>query len=419
MRAPDVVAIGTVLDGKYRVERHLAEGGMGIVLLATHLQLDRLVAIKFLRASARLDASIFERFQHEAKLAAQIRSEHVVRVHDVGLMHDLGPYMVMEYLEGDTLASLLTNGALPVGEAVDYVLQACNALAEVHALGIVHRDLKPENLFLAQRRPHPPIVKLIDFGISKLAPRRGNTGEWTGEALGTPAYMSPEQLEGDRVDERADIWGLGVVLYELLTNRKPFDEPTLPDLCTAIVSAAPVRPSAIRPDVPPEVERALLRCLEKSPANRVRSVLELATALAPFGRATPDERLQGVALASRPLQHITRSAPTVVVDRGRSSRSILPLLAGFGVLAVLGIGLILYAITSRKPAPSPPVAAVASVVVPVTTVTAPPTAPSDSVSLELPSPPLIVDPVDSAPTTKRPKRPAPARDPRASFGERK
>jgi serine/threonine-protein kinase len=419
-----VPPIGAVLDGKYRVESLLAEGGMGIVILATQLQLARRVAIKFLRATARQAEGVLEQFEREAKLAAQIKSEHVVRVHDVGVLPALGPYMVMEYLEGENLGSLLGHGPLPVPEAVDYVLQACDALAEIHALEIVHRDVKPDNLFLARRPPHAPIVKLIDFGISKATPRRGARGEWTSETLGTPAYMSPEQLDTGVADERGDIWSLGVVLYELVTGRLPFDAPDLPELCTNILTTQPTRPSQLRPDLPIEIERAILRCLAKDPAERIGSVLDLAQLIGPYARpANPTNRVERVALASRPVDP-SRAAKTMLV--ARKQRTWIPAaLAVCAFLAISGGTLGLFALKAgaKKPTtaavPMPTEAPAGTAQTAPSAATASPTADS---TLELAAEPALTPSATATPgprPTKKLPSPRPASDPRAGFGERR
>ncbi len=284
--------MGSVVDGKYRIEATIAEGGIGVIVRATHLGLGQQVAIKYLKPDALKDARLVERFEREARLAAQIASEHVVHVQDVGSLPGAGPYMVMEYLVGRDLGSIVEEGPLPVARAVDYVLQVCDALAEAHALRIVHRDIKPDNMFLAQRPSNTAILKLIDFGISKMAPKRGEGGDWahdtgTDERFGTPLYMSPEQLRSPAsVDERADIWALGVVLFELITGEAPFDAADMPALCAAIVSSEPRPLRALRPEAPQALEAVILKCLEKDPAQRFRNVAELAQDLEPF--ATTD-----------------------------------------------------------------------------------------------------------------------------------
>jgi serine/threonine protein kinase len=282
-------ANGALLAGKYLVEETVAEGGIGVIVLARHLALDQRVAIKYLKPRALKNPVLVERFVREGRLAAQISSDHVVRVFDVGSLADGGPYMVMEYLVGQDLGSLLQSGPLSVPRAVDYIIQACDALAEAHVLRIVHRDIKPENLFLAERPSNTPIIKIIDFGISKVVPTRGEDGNWghetaASERFGTPLYMSPEQLHSSsNVDLRTDIWSLGVTLYELLTGQLPFAGNDLPQLCTSVLASPPSRLTDVLADAPPLLEAVLLRCLEKDPDLRFDDVAELADELAPFG----------------------------------------------------------------------------------------------------------------------------------------
>ena len=213
---------GEILAGKYRVERLLGSGGMGMVVAAHHLDLDEKVALKLLLPGAATNPMLVARFVREARAAAKIKSEHVARVTDVGQLEDGSPYMVMEHLEGSDLAAYLTRtGPLPVAEAVDFVLQACEALAEAHGLGIVHRDLKPANLFCVQRVDDQRSIKVLDFGISKISVDTASQSlTQTSALMGSPLYMSPEQMQSARtVDARADIWSLGVILFELLAGR--------------------------------------------------------------------------------------------------------------------------------------------------------------------------------------------------------
>ena len=282
-------ANGTIISEKYLVEEKLAEGGIGVVVVARHLVLHQRVAIKYLKPKTLANPAIVERFLREARLAAQLKSEHVVRVYDVGTLPDGGPYMVMEYLVGEDLGRTIQGGPLPLPLAVDYTLQACDALAEAHALSIVHRDIKPENLFVVQRSSNSPILKIIDFGISKVRPKRGDGGYWgtetaSGERFGTPLYMSPEQLRSSaKVDVATDIWSLGIVLYELLTGSLPFRGDDLPQVCTSVLTEPPIPLTTRCPDAPLELEIILIKCLEKNPDRRFRNVAELARELAPFG----------------------------------------------------------------------------------------------------------------------------------------
>ncbi|WP_438022338.1 protein kinase domain-containing protein [Sorangium sp. So ce233] len=281
MGAP--VSAGDVLAGKYQVERVLGEGGMGVVVAARHLLLGERVAIKFMLPQALARADVVPRFLREGQAAARIRSEHVTRVYDVGKLAGGEPYLVMEYLEGTDLKAVLRDrGPLPVELACDYLLQACEALAEAHALGIIHRDLKPGNLFLSHRADGSPLIKVIDFGISKMALAADTTAQAVGDMtqtstmLGSPLYMAPEQMLSTKsVDVRADIWSMGAILYQLLTGAIPFRGDSVMEIYDLIL-AGPPRLVALRADVPARLDWAVQRCLQKSPADRFGSIAELA-----------------------------------------------------------------------------------------------------------------------------------------------
>jgi serine/threonine-protein kinase len=257
---------------------------MGIVVAATQLELDRPVAIKFLVAEAAKAPEIVARFAREARAVAKIQGEHVARVLDVGVLENGLPYMVMEYLDGADLAQRLAHeGMLPLPEIARYLLEACEALAEAHAAGIVHRDLKPANLFLARRPDRTTIVKLLDFGISK-SPIGSAAGITSTQAvMGSPVYMSPEQLvSAKHVDARSDIWSLGVVLFEALAGTPPFNAESMPQIVTRILHTPAPPLAEARPDLPASVGAIVERCLAKDPAARFGDVAELAWALAPF-----------------------------------------------------------------------------------------------------------------------------------------
>jgi serine/threonine protein kinase len=323
---------GDILAGKYRVERVLGVGGMGIVVAAHHLQLDEKVALKFLLPEALKSPVAVARFVREARAAVKIKSEHVARVIDVGTLEAGSPYIVMEYLEGGDLEGWLKQrGALPFEQAVEFVLQACVAIAEAHALGIVHRDLKPANLFCVRRADGQLSIKVLDFGISKVTDLSGSnplTGMTkTSAVMGTPLYMSPEQLRSAKnVDARADIWALGVILYELLTGQSAFLADTLMELTLKIAEEPPPPLRSLRPDAPDGLEAIILRCVEKHPDRRYRNVAELAVALHPFApnRATASvERISGIikaaALASGALDvPLSPHAPSTGTSAGTS-----------------------------------------------------------------------------------------------------
>jgi eukaryotic-like serine/threonine-protein kinase len=283
------VCEGEIVGGKYLVRRVLGRGGMGYVLEAEHIELGHRVALKFLASSLCANARAVERFQREGRSAVRIQSEHVARVVDVGRLESGVPFLAMEFLDGIDLGQLLaTQGPLGVSEAVDYVLQACDAIGEAHSLGIVHRDIKPANLFLTRRRDGSSLVKVLDFGISKAmhAQHESLSMTATDAVLGSPVYMSPEHLRSSKnVDSRTDIWALGTVLYELLAGRPPFMAETL----LAVYAAVEMRPVAPletwRADVPAAVGAAVSCCLEKDPNRRYQTLAELGAALAPFGPA--------------------------------------------------------------------------------------------------------------------------------------
>ncbi len=281
---------GKILAGKYRIERTLGEGAMGFVLQATHLGLDEAVAIKLMRPEVQNMEGALGRFAKEAKIAARIRSEHVAKVLDVGELEPFGPYIVMEYLEGNTLAEVLDarlldgRGPLQPDRVIEYVLQACEALAAAHAIDVIHRDVKPDNLFVT-RHGGLETLKLLDFGISKAA----LTGPVLGGAvatstvsfvMGTPLYMSPEQLRSSPdIDARTDVWSIGAVMFELLSGAPPFHGASIPEICAAILDAPP---AALPASIPARLRAIVLGCLEKEPAARFQTVAELAAALVPL-----------------------------------------------------------------------------------------------------------------------------------------
>jgi tRNA A-37 threonylcarbamoyl transferase component Bud32 len=298
---------GDILAAKYRVDRVLGAGGMGVVVAATHLQLDQRVALKFL-VDRGIDEQASFRFLREARAVVRLRSENVVRVLDTGSLDNGQPYIVMELLEGRDLAQELSaRGPVSVVEAVDWVLQACEGIAEAHAAGIVHRDLKPANLFLTRRADRSVLIKVLDFGIAKVldlqrAPDYSLTK--TATLMGSPHYMSPEQIRNAKsVDQRADIWALGIVLYELLTGSAPFSATTAPALLAQIVADPPRPLRPLRPEVPKALEAVIARCLEKEPARRFADIPELARELSRFaseeGRLS-SERVVRIAQAFGP-----------------------------------------------------------------------------------------------------------------------
>lgn len=310
------VCAGDLLAGKYRVERVLGAGGMGVVVAALHLELEERVAVKFLLPEFAENDNAAKRFMREARAAARIKSEYVARVIDVGRLESGAPYMVMEYLEGRDLSALVSTGPLAIDDSADYVIQACHAMAEAHAAGIVHRDLKPANLFLAQRPDGTRVIKVLDFGISKGAaggdlPEASLTK--TSTMMGSPYYMSPEQMRSARdVDHRTDIWSLGVILFELLSGRPPFQGDSLPGLLTSIMTDSPPSLVGLRPDVPVELEQVVLRCLRKSRDDRLPDVGALTRALLPFGSRRSRYTAERVLKLTGSLEGLPASLPPAV-----------------------------------------------------------------------------------------------------------
>lgn len=343
----DVVAspvpIGTVVADRYRVDRVIGSGGMGVVVQATHVVLQQPVAIKFLRREVMRCADAIERFVREARAAAKVQSDFVVRVQDIALLDDSTPYIVMEYVEGRDLgAELAERGPLPLREAVAYLVQTCEALIETHAAGIIHGDLKPENLYLARSSDGGRRVKLLDFGISRISV---DPDERAGSlSAGTPAYMAPEQFRHGAADVRTDIWSLGSVLYELLSGAPPFGVDDVDAICRQASRA--IVPPIARDDVPPDVNAVVARCMEKEPARRYCDVRELATALRPFlppdasserSIRAPTTEQTPAAVATVALQ---RTASTMVdpVRRARARRRALyAAMVGTATVAVLAM----------------------------------------------------------------------------------
>jgi eukaryotic-like serine/threonine-protein kinase len=340
MSAPDVhepaktseplLREGDLLGGRYRIGPCLGGGGMASVFRATHVGLDQPVAIKIVSPLIRELPGVVSRFMREARAASRLAGEHVVRVFDVGTTADGAPYLVMELLEGRDLSQLLDEGFCPtVDVAVDIVLQACEALAEVHGLGIVHRDLKPANLFLARGPDGLACLKLIDFGISRvdspLSPKDAVALTNPEIVMGSPRYMPPEQMESAAAaDSRSDIWGLGAILYEMLVGNAPFDGDSLLDIYAAAVRAPPPSPSALRSDLPDDIDEVILRCLRVEPRERYADVAELAEALAAFGDETSAAKAQAIArvLAASRVRSQTSGVEDIVIGRtGTSSNS--------------------------------------------------------------------------------------------------
>jgi serine/threonine protein kinase len=317
--------LGEVLAGKYRLVRRIGEGGMGVVYEAVHTRIQQRFAVKMLLPEVLELPDVVSRFEREARAAGKLRSENTARVLDVDVSESGIPYMVMEFLDGTDLGKILEQGgALPIADAVDYVLQTCNAMAEAHAEGVIHRDLKPSNLFITTARQ----VKVLDFGISKLENDKEARVTATQTVVGTPLYMSPEQVRSAKhVDARTDIWSLGIILYELLAGRTPFEGSTTA-AAAAICIDSPPPIGQFRQDVPAMLEQAILVALEKDPDRRFASVQQLAGTIAPFGSGSvrgPDTAPAAFPVPARsgPISP-DASGPTIASGSADASGPALP-----------------------------------------------------------------------------------------------
>jgi serine/threonine-protein kinase len=388
------LSVGETIGGKYRIDAVLGEGGMGVVFAATHVDLHCPVAIKVIRQELNQQPELIARLMLEARAAAQIKSEHVCRVLDVSRLEGGPPYVVMEYLDGKNLGTILeAKGRLNERLAVDYVLQACEAVAEAHRAGVIHRDLKPENLFLAEFPDGRRAIKVLDFGISKMTgpmvKAAGSSLTNPSSAMGSPHFMAPEQMTAARdVDARADIWALGTILHQLVTGQLAFDGDSLPAVCAAVLQGNPVPIRDYLAELSPGLEEAILRCLVKSRDQRLGTVAELAQLIAPFGSAqaaqsalrisrlsdnsypspNSEESSSGTLLSPRqlptprtPVQRVPIETVAAVTSSKRSFsgfRSAIgasrgqSLAAMGGLLLVVGLGVVVLNAMSRGPLPA-------------------------------------------------------------------
>ncbi len=316
--APYGPPAGTMICGKYRVERVLGRGGMGYVVEATHVQLQLKVAIKGMLSHLATSEEAAQRFLREARIAAALTNPHVVRVLDVDVDEAAGgPFMAMELLEGTSLDALLRDGqVLAPADAARYAIEVCEGLAEAHAKGIVHRDLKPANLFLVRQWGGGSVLKILDFGISKVA--SANTGLTRDDAyMGSPSFMSPEQMMSTKtVDRRADIWSLGVCLYRFVTGMLPFDSTNPWEISARVLQHEPPAPHVVRRDVPIELSRIVQRCLCKSVSERFGSVDEVRAALesimGAFSRDGAAPLSTGIGVPPRTIAPATDPDPAIL-----------------------------------------------------------------------------------------------------------
>ncbi|HEX4461270.1 MAG TPA: serine/threonine-protein kinase, partial [Polyangia bacterium] len=297
--------VGRVLGGRYRLAERLGQGGMGTVYRGMHTLMDKPLAVKILRGELATDADAVARFHREARSASRLDHDHCIRVTDFGQSDDGLLFLVMELLDGHSLSHITRRGPVPAARAAAIGVAVAEALQHAHDAGIIHRDLKPDNVFLARRAKGREIVKVLDFGLAKLASDSalGPSITRDGTVFGTPEYMAPEQAEGEKLDGRTDLYALGVILYQLVTGEVPFKSPNFVALLTKQVTEAPQPPRERRPDLAIDIglERVVLRCLSKRRQDRYATAAEVADALEPFAAA--DTSQSSLLLPTRELSH--------------------------------------------------------------------------------------------------------------------
>jgi serine/threonine protein kinase len=317
---------GQIISDRYRLNEVIGRGGMGVVLSGQDLKLARDVAVKFLDPDHLENEQSLDRFQREAKAAGQIGHENICDVRDIGTTSEGAPYIVMELLEGESLARLMAREKqLSTRQAVDIIRQALAGLQAVHDLGLVHRDLKPENIFLCSGGGGQLRVKLLDFGISKHLHEMGDLRlTKTGTVMGSPYYMSPEQARGsEHIDSRSDLWSLGVILYEALCGQMPFQGPNYNQVMVKIITETPTQPRELRSDLCPALEKVLHQALTKERVRRFPSADAFADALASVVGSEPSEPLRVVVTPSPGfgLAAVTASPEQGLASTGSGQRS--------------------------------------------------------------------------------------------------
>lgn len=321
-RKPSALAVGDVVAERYRVESVIGAGGMGIVYEAKHLGLGTKVALKVVRPDIAQNSSVWKRFAREARALGALHNKHVVRVHDAGTLPSGLRYLVMELLAGTDLRRLLQeSGPMPIARAVDYVLQVCSALGDAHRLHIIHRDIKPENIFLARFRACEPTIKLLDFGVARFLDDAGQL-TMPGSGVGSPRYLSPEQVQTpNAIDQRSDLWGVGLLLYELLTGLSPFAGLNTAQVCLAICQGPIPAVDSLRRDIPAGLVRVIQRCLEIDVARRFASADELSAALEPFSSRHVPREGGGGAAGGGPSSRRSRGGSGDAGRGGKRSRA--------------------------------------------------------------------------------------------------
>jgi serine/threonine-protein kinase len=340
--------VGTTVDGRYQIDKKIGEGGMGMVYLATHAMIGNRCALKVLRGELSGEGEVAERFIQEARAAAAIGNDHIIQITDFGQLPDGAAYFVMEFLDGKALHDIIEdNPQMPVERVIDVMVQCCEALSAAHSSNIVHRDLKPDNIFLVKKGAISDFVKILDFGIAKVA--SGETGKRltkTGMIFGTPQYMSPEQAAGTGVDARTDIYALGIIMYEMLCGHVPFEADTFMGVLTKHLYEEPIPPRRLVPPVGVDqnLEAVLLKAIAKKPERRYQSMEEFASDLTAIAEGrTPSivyDQMRDTAATTVPPP-----PPSSVVGKSRRAappgkaqpRPLWPIFAGVGVAAVASV----------------------------------------------------------------------------------
>jgi serine/threonine-protein kinase len=350
MSTRHALPIGEVIGGHWVVDGPLGEGGMAVVVAARHAQTGMPVAIKIL---TRAEPDAAERFEREAMTMARLESRRAVTIHEFGRLPTGAPYLVMDRLEGETVAAILDRkGPLPLSEALVYASQAARGLAEAHAVGIVHRDVKPSNLFVTRGADGGPFVVILDFGLAKPIPIFGTAQPVTAtrDLLGTPAFLAPEQIESTRtIDARSDVWALGATLYKMLTGHPPFIGEHPAQVCKKILHDEPVPIGRLRPELPSAIARIVQRCMTKDPDARYQSMADLLAHLdsPPTDETAPtDPRLP---LPPQPQKQIATAPRRKAAKRPRKRRiDAVTIIVGLAVLcASAGLIFVIAAILKR------------------------------------------------------------------------
>ena len=352
------LAPGTLLDRKFRIVSLLGEGGMGAVYQIEHEITKHRRALKLLHKSMAAVPSVVERFLREASAAGRVGNPHIVETFDAGVLESGEPYLVMEMLRGEPLSARIARGPMPLADVIDLLGQACAGVQAAHDAGIVHRDLKPDNLFVTEAPDGRPFVKILDFGISKFDSAKTGGLQLTqeGAALGTPYYMPPEQIRGEgSLDARADVYALGVILYECLAGVRPFEAETLPHLAILIHTGEPKPLAELRPDLPPGFAEVVHAAMTANRDKRTQTAAELRAALAthggigfrthvPLSMAPPSV---APARSLAPPKHLATSGAGVSLGASapEPKKSPVPLalgLGGFGLAATVAIAGVLW-----------------------------------------------------------------------------